>query len=78
MENGIPLTKLYKGKTAVIRNLLTDDTRQLRKLMAFGILPGTKIVVLQTFPAIVLQIDYTQLALDQEIAGKIIVTAIKN
>ena len=74
MENDIRLTKLYKGETAVIRSILTEDVHQLRKLMAFGILPGTKIMVLQTFPVMVLQIDYTQLAMDHEIAEKIIVT----
>lgn len=76
MKNGIPLTKLHKGDAAVIIGLLTRDVRHLRKLMVFGILPGTQIIVLQTFPAWVLQISHTQLALDHEIADKILVSNI--
>ena len=73
MENGIPLTKLHKGDAATIVSLSTRKIQQLRKLMVFGIFPGAMVKVLQTFPAFVLQIEYTQLALDREIAEKIIV-----
>lgn len=43
------------------------------KIAAFGLLPGTNITVLQTVPAIVIQIEHTRIALDNAIAKTIIV-----
>ena len=54
-------------------SLLPADKSQLRKLTAFGVLPGAEIELLQTSPVYVLRIGYTQIALDYEIAKNIIV-----
>jgi Fe2+ transport system protein FeoA len=53
--------------------LATKDQRKLQKLMAFGILPGMPVKVLQTRPSIVFQVGQTQLAVDEGIAGDILV-----
>jgi len=74
MSNSISIVNLQvKSKVRVVR-LLPVDEGQLSKLIAFGILPGMKIEILQTYPTYVLKVGYTQIALDYEIAKNIIVT----
>ena len=73
MRDGQVITSLSRGEKAKIITIETESGTQLRKLAAFGLLPGVEVEVLQTFPAYVLQLDYTQLALDYEIASNIIV-----
>lgn len=67
-----PLDALKKGEEAVVA-ALPDKTALLRKLTAFGILPGTDIALLQTFPSFVLAVGGTRLAMDREIAAAILV-----
>ena len=67
------IVKLREGKNVRVVRLLPVDERQLRKLTAFGILPGVEIEILQTYPIYVLRVGYTQIALDYEIAKNIIV-----
>jgi ferrous iron transport protein A len=69
----IPVTELKVNEKAKIVKINTDDLVKLRKLTAFGIMPGFDIVVIQRYPAFVLQIGYTQVALDGEIASEILV-----
>lgn len=72
MEQDKALTELGKGvKAQVVK--LPDNPLYLRKLMAFGVLPGTDMIILQTSPCLVLDIGNTRLAIDREIAAEIIV-----
>lgn len=73
MLESISIIKLGAGSKANVVGVLPVDGRQLRKLTAFGILPGAEIKIVQTYPAYVLNIGYTQIALDYEIAKNIIV-----
>jgi len=73
MFEPISIVKLRMGKKVRVVRLLPVDESQLRKLTAFGILPGAEIEILQTFPTYVLRIGYTQVALDYEIAKNIII-----
>lgn len=57
----------------VVRLLLSSEENHLRKMAAFGILPGVLIKILQTDPVFVLEVGYTQIALDFKIAKNIIV-----
>ena len=41
--------------------------------MALGIMPGATLQLLQRFPAYVVQLGYTQLAIDKETAASIMV-----
>jgi ferrous iron transport protein A len=76
-DNMVQLNSIVRCKKGnivhVVRLLLTGEDH-MRKLTTFGILPGTKITILQTFPAYVLKVGCTQIALDYEIAKNIIVT----
>lgn len=73
MREGWPVTVLRRGDKATVITVEAQSGEHLRKLAAFGLLPGVEIKVLQTLPAYVLQVDYTQLALDYEMASGIIV-----
>ena len=70
----IPLTELEVGKTAVIHRIETMDNKVLNKLMAFGVLPGLEVELLQKSPSNVIKIGNTTIASDDNIAKSIIVT----
>lgn len=69
----INLIELKPKQEAIIAKLNTDDTNILKKLMAMGVLPGMPLKMIQTFPAYVFQVGYTQLAVDKMIAQAILV-----
>ena len=60
----------------VVAELVTDNGSILRKLMSMGILPGTRIKLIQKFPSCVFQVGYTQVAVDREIASVISVNVL--
>ncbi len=72
MANHVPITELKPGESARVVSL-PNESSYLRKLTSFGILPGVEVEVLQVSPAYVLCIEYTQLAVDFEVARRIIV-----
>lgn len=72
MRDGISIKQVRVGDKIRIVSLDTSNQRHLRKLTAFGVLPGTEAIVLQTSPAYVLALGYTQIALDWEIAKTIV------
>jgi Fe2+ transport system protein FeoA len=56
----------------VVKHYLTHMPANRRtQLMAYGLLPGEKICVLQHYPVTVIQIAHTELALDAELAGAV-------
>lgn len=73
MMEPISIVTLKREKKARVVSFLVSDGDQLRKLTAFGILPGVEIEVLQTYPTYVLKVGYTQIALDYEIVKNIMV-----
>ena len=73
MDKEIALNKLKKGETGVVKRLITEDSKNLQKLLAMGIVPGRIIQVIQTYPVYILRIDQTQMAMDEQLAERIIV-----
>lgn len=67
------LANLPVGAQARLVTLDAELDRHFTKLAAFGLLPGASITVLQTVPAIVIQIEHTRLALDYAIVKAIMV-----
>jgi DtxR family transcriptional regulator, Mn-dependent transcriptional regulator len=67
----MPLSKLKPGETGKVVYILTRHHPQLHKLMSLGIVPAANISVHQVFPAFVIQIDGTQLALELDVAKNI-------
>lgn len=62
---------------AKIKSISSCPENSLKKLMAFGVLPGNKIEVLQTSPVYLIKIGHTELAIDKDIASKIMVEPIQ-
>ena len=71
-----PLSELGKGRRGKIAYIHTKNHSNLPKLLAMGILPGTPVEVIQTFPSYVFQVGQTQVAVDAEIANEIFVRSI--
>lgn len=67
----ISLCDMNSKQEGVVSELVTDNVGILRKLMSMGILPGTRIKLIQKFPSYVFQVGYTQVAVDREIASVI-------
>lgn len=62
------LGNMKPGQHGRITGLSHMDAALVHKLMALGVLPGETVVVLQTSPAYVVKIGYTQVALDYLLA----------
>lgn len=73
ITNFIPLTNVKKYESACVVEIKTNDIPKVRKLAAFGLMPGSIVKVIQKYPAIVIQSGFTQLALDDDIASEIMV-----
>ena len=73
----ISLTKLSPGEAGRVVYVLTREHPQLHKLMSLGITPGTRISVHQVFPSFVIQVEQTQLALEEDIAKDIYVKRLR-
>ncbi|NLG86840.1 MAG: ferrous iron transport protein A [Firmicutes bacterium] len=69
-ENRRSLTAadLRVNEQATVKALVTTSPEHLTKLMALGILPGTKLTVVQRSPSLVLQMGETMLAVDETVA----------
>jgi DtxR family Mn-dependent transcriptional regulator len=72
-ERVLPLSSLTPDQSGKIAYLHTRDSKELKKLMAMGLLPGTQIRLIQNFPSYVFALGYTQFAIDKKIAHAIYV-----
>lgn len=68
-----PLSELKKGQIGKVAYILTRNNKNLQKLLAMGILPGTSIEMIQTYPSYVFQVGEAQIAIDTEMAEDIFV-----
>lgn len=67
------LCQLRAGATATVAGLGCADGRVLRKLLSMGVMPGSRVKVIQVSPCRVIEIGYTTLALDDDMARQILV-----
>lgn len=51
-----------------MRAIRLHDYLLAQKLLTLGIVPGARVKVIQRFPAYVVQIGYTQIAIDHQLA----------
>jgi DtxR family Mn-dependent transcriptional regulator len=68
-----PLSSLnpkQKGKVAYLR---TNDSKEIHKLMAMGLVPGTSIKLIRRSPSFVFRLGYSEFAVDQKIANEIFI-----
>ncbi len=68
-----PLTKLHLGERGTVAYLNAANLNRIKKLYAFGIVPGAGVELIQRSPAFVLKVEETQVALEQSVAQDIFV-----
>ena len=69
----MPATWLKVGEQATVAYLSTRAGSRLQRMATLGILPGSKITLVQRRPSYVIRVDETQLALDDAIAKEVYV-----
>jgi DtxR family transcriptional regulator, Mn-dependent transcriptional regulator len=69
----LPLSSMKPEQAGKVSYLHTGSSRELKKLMAMGLLPGTPVTLTQSFPSYVFRLGYTQFAVDKKIADEIYV-----
>lgn len=72
-EYSVPLLSCHSGESGEVSYIKTEDARKLRKIMNLGLIPGSKICLIQKFPNYVFQLGNTQLAVDNELASEIFI-----
>jgi DtxR family Mn-dependent transcriptional regulator len=68
-----PLCDGRSGQNGVVAYLSTRDNREIQKLMAMGILPGSDIRLIRLFPSYIFAIGHSQFTVDRSLAEKIFV-----
>jgi len=68
-----PLSQLEAGEKGRIAYMTTKKHERLQRLMVMGLVPGSRIRLVQTFPSYVIELEETQIALDRELAEEIYV-----
>ncbi|HEX9022549.1 MAG TPA: metal-dependent transcriptional regulator [Geobacteraceae bacterium] len=69
----VPLTELKSNEEGEIAYIQTDDSKKMQKLMAMGVLPGNRIVLMQTFPSYIFRVGFSEFAIDTNMAREIFV-----
>ncbi len=69
------LASLDAGQRGTIQRLAARVPADLRKLLALGLLPGVELEVERRWPAIVLRLDYSTVAVDAALAEAVLVAA---
>ncbi len=69
----VPLTELKANEDGEIAYIQTEDDKKMQKLMAMGVLPGNRIVLIQTFPSYIFRVGFSEFAIDSAMAREIFV-----
>lgn len=69
----VPLTECKSGQEGEIAYIQTDDNKKMQKLMAMGVLPGNRIVLVQAFPSYIFRVGFSEFAIDSALAREIFV-----
>ncbi len=70
-----PLTELEEGGSGRISYIYVENPQVMTRLMNLGLRPGRRVTVLKRFPAYIVQVGNTQVALDYEVASRIYVVS---
>lgn len=76
--NVLPVKSLKKGEQANVVCLASASSSLRNTLAVFGLIPGSEITLIQRYPSCVVRIGETELALDSDIARKIMVARLEN
>lgn len=67
------LSDLQPGQSATVYGIDSASASRQERLNVFGILPGSSITVEQRYPALVVSVGFTQLALEPDLANEILI-----
>lgn len=67
----IPITEMKTGSSAKVAFINTRDDERMHKLLMMGFTPGTKVKLLQSSPVLVVEIDQSQIAIENSIGSHI-------
>lgn len=67
------LSQLQPGQSGTVLEIHTDNHMRAEKLQVLGITPGARIRLGQRHPAFVLQVGFTEISLEREVADEIMV-----
>ena len=68
-----PITNLHSGDRATVLCMGGRNPSRHNALAVFGLLPGAEVKLIQQQPSCVVRVGETELALDRDIAGEILV-----
>ena len=69
----VPLTELKSNQEGEIAYIQTGDSKKMQKLMAMGVLPGNRILLMQSFPTYIFRVGFSEFAIDTQMAREIFV-----
>jgi DtxR family Mn-dependent transcriptional regulator len=69
----VALTEFKSGQEGEIAYIQTEDSKKMQKLMAMGVLPGNRIVLVQSFPSYIFRVGFSEFAIDMNLAKEIFV-----
>lgn len=72
------LVALWPGARGTIREVTSSDPDERARLAALGMTPGARVTVLQTFPAVVVQCDETEVALEPRVARHVLAELVQD
>ena len=68
-----PLSEMPVGGSARVAALRSADPARLERLAAYGLTPGSLVRVAQHTPTLIFQVGETEVAIDAQVAGEIMV-----
>lgn len=69
--DSVPLTSLHPGESGTVTCLDRPEHPTTFKLAALGVLPGTRLDLIQCRPGYIFRVGYAELALDAELAARV-------
>lgn len=73
----VALDRLEVGCDAEVVTIATHKRARLDRLSALGLVPGSRLMLRQRFPTLVVQVGETEVALESRIARDILVRPLK-
>ena len=69
----VALTELIPGECGEIAYLAASDVRKMQKLMSMGVLPGSDLSLIRTYPSYIFKVGNSEFAVDEELAREIFI-----
>ena len=69
----VALTELKAGEGGEIAYMAASDVRKMQKLMSMGVLPGSDLELIRTYPSYIFRVGNSEFAVDQDLASEIFV-----